>query len=279
MKLYKILFAVIASVAFLTSCGSDEYYDAYTPNDTARYSFERATLNETFTPTNIPTSYSVTVLRAGTAGAVSIPVTAVFSTPAYSSEQTTLNFADGSNKATYTFTIDPAKFAIGVDNTATLSLPAGYTSVAGKSEVVVTLKANFTWVAAGSCLFTSEWVGNATPVRVQIEKAQEGTNLYRLTSLYYTLDQPNTSSADFHIQFTLDENGNAKALTPTVQAMGQEYNGAAVSIYWDPVKYARYCSFTNTGNAFTIKTIFALDGTPKYPGTETFVWDEGYPGK
>lgn len=280
MKLYKILFAMIASVALFASCGSEEYWEAYTPNDTALYSFDQSKATHTFTAANLAESVSVTLTRADASKEVKLPITSDFSSAALSAAQDYVVFAQGSHTASYVITIQKDSFPIGQSEVAKLYLPKGHTSASGKDSIWVTVSVDYTWQPAGSCLFTSEWVENEEPIRVQIEKAAEGENLYRLVNLYQTLSPEAVTEEGYHILFTLDNDHNALALAPNYQLTGEKSDNGDIGIYCNPAhpRYGALCEFTNDDNEFILKCLFTAGGTPRWKKTESFVWDQGYPG-
>lgn len=156
-------------------------------------------------------------------------------------------------------------------------------SPSGKLASSVSINIDYTWVSAGSCLMTSTWVGNSDPIRIKIQKAKEGTGLYRLVSPYWVME-PDYCDEDIapsrHLQFVIDEEDGTAISVPTFIPLG-EFNSSGAEYQWYFVttgSLAGYCSFTNEGNTYTLNTLRYTDGS-LYPtqGPEVWVWDDGYP--
>lgn len=271
---------MIASVVLLASCDSNDYWEAYTPQKNALYSFEQSTAKYTYTPSNLEASIAVTLRRAHAGEEVKVPLTAKTTSKVIALSEESVTFAKGSQTATINLDVDKEQFPIGVPQTLKLFIPQDYGTPSGNDSITVTVEVTYTWTAAGSCLFMSEWAETTEPVRVVIEKANEAKGLYRFVDLYNTLTPKAVPAKGSHILFTLDENNDAKALAPTYQLTGEKQDGKDIGIYCNPAhpSLGKYCSFSNEGNEFTLKCLFTSDGTPKWAVTESFVWDKGYPG-
>ena len=156
-------------------------------------------------------------------------------------------------------------------------------SPSGKLASSVSINIDYTWVGAGSCLMTSTWVGNSDPIRIKIQKAKEGTGLYRLVSPYWVME-PDYCDEDIapsrHLQFVIDEEDGTAISVPTFIPLG-EFNSSGAEYQWYFVttgSLAGYCSFTNEGNTYTLNTLRYTGGSLyATQGPEVWVWDDGYP--
>lgn len=280
MKFNKISLAVLLAFAGLfASCSDEGYWDKATPSATALYSFSSSSISYSYTPADeLPTTVEVIVHRGTTSGAVTLPVTATFSSDVLSGPES-VSFADGSSTAVYSIAVDTAEVDLGESFTASLSLDSAAVSVSGKQTCTLTYGYDYTWTSAGTAAFVSGLFGN-DPVEVVVEQATEATRLYRLVDPYYTISKKYAPSKGYYIQFTLDSSNNASAVSPTEQASGLVV-GSSLYLLCDAAAGGAY-SFTNDGNVFTIKGYFATYAsgtyTPKYKANEEFTWISGYPG-
>ncbi|MBP3786360.1 MAG: hypothetical protein J6I32_07060 [Bacteroidaceae bacterium] len=179
---------------------------------------------------------------------------------------------------------DPEKYTIETSNDTTWKeILEPIASPSGKLASSVSITIDYTWVSAGSCLMTSTWVGNSDPIRIKIQKAKEGTGLYRLVSPYWVME-PDYCDEEIapsrHLQFVIDEEDGTAISVPTFIPLGV-FNSSGAEYQWYFVttgSLAGYCSFTNEGNTYTLNTLRYTGGSLyATQGPEVWVWDEGYP--
>lgn len=282
MKLYKsFMFSALAAVAALaTSCSDEGYWDAYTPEG-PEYSFAQATNSYSYLPTDeIPEAYEVTIYRSNSNGEVQLPLVVNYSGSVFSTGNVAV-FADGSNEATCQISVSnpvigqTESITIAIDTTA----QAYKVSPTGNISVTLSMSLDYTWVAAGSCNYMSNFEGNSA--KLNIQKAQEyDGNLYRIVSPYYYLAPNYCPNPGYHVQFYLDENYEPLGL-PKFQNIGEAASaGGWWTLYYSAA--AEYCSFTREGTVFTINGAWATgDADMDYSlydyATEVFDWNEGCP--
>lgn len=282
MKLYKsFMFSALAAVAALaTSCSDEGYWDAYTPEGT-EYSFAQASNSYKYLPTDeIPAAYEVKVYRNNTNGQTVLPLVVDYNGSVFSTGDSVV-FADGSNEAICTIEVNnpvigqTESITVAIDTTA----QAFKVSPTGNIALTLSMSLDYTWEAAGSCLFASGWAG--TDATLEIQKAKEyAGNLYRIVSPYYVLEPDYCPNPGYHIQFYLDENNEPLDL-PKFQNIGEAASaGGWWTLYYSAA--AEYCSFTREGTVFTINGAWATgDADMGYSlydyATEVFDWNEGCP--
>lgn len=280
MKLYKsFLFTALAATAALaTGCSDEDQWDAY-PQETA-YSFAQATNNYSYVPTDsVPSSFEVKIYRSNTNGQVELPLVVDYSGSVLSTGDSVV-FADGSNEATCV--IEVGEPVIGQSETMTIAIDtaqAYVVSPTGNMALSFNFTLDYTWVAAGSCNFISNW--DEAEGKVEIQKAAEYEgNLYRLVSPYYALGTGYCKDPGYHLQFELDENYEPLSL-PKLQNSGEASSkGGYWQLYYNPAQ--EFCAFLREGTLFTIYGGWAAGvgetfGLYAY-AEEKFDWNDGYPG-
>lgn len=154
-------------------------------------------------------------------------------------------------------------------------------SPSGKLASSVSIIIDYTWVSAGSCLMTTSLVEDSDPIRIQIQKAKEGTGLYRLVSPYWVM-LPGLCKKEIaptrHLQFVIDEEDGTAISVPTFIPLGIfDDSGDEDQLYFVTTGNLKdYCSFTNEGNTYTLNTLYYTGGN-LYTTQEVWVWDDGYP--
>jgi hypothetical protein len=281
MKLYKsfLFTALVAGATLATSCSDEGYWDAYTPaNGAVEYSFAQSANSYSYLPTDsIPSSYELKVYRSNTNGEKALPILIDYAGGALSATDTVV-FANGSNEAVCTISVSEP--VIGATETMTLMIDTlAQVSPSGNATLTFTFALDYTWVAAGSCKFISNFEGNEA--KLNIEKAQEyDGNLYRIMSPYYYLAPNYCPNPGYHVQFELDENFEPLGL-PKFQNIGEKASaGGWWTLYYSAT--AEYCSFTREGTVFTINGAWATgDADMGYSlssyATEIFDWNDGCP--
>lgn len=275
-----IFMAMLAVTSMFASCSEGQYWDEYT-EEGATYSFNSASSSLSYKPSDtVPSEVTVTVVRKDAGAAETLPVTVETSSDVLSAPAE-VSFEAG--KASAEYVISVGEIATGTTHTATISFDKELVSVSGNSSYTLTMKKDYTWEAAGSCIMNSGWAG--VQAKVNIEKAKEytGGHLYHLVSPYYVLEPSYCPEPGYHIQFYLDESYEPAGL-PRIQNIGEE---ASAGGYWNLFWFADGSygsSFTREGDVFTILGLWAtgpVDGsyTPAYYATEAFKWTEGCPVK
>lgn len=282
MKLYKsFLFTALAVTAALaTGCSDEAQWDAF-PQESA-YSFAQASNNYSYVPTDeIPSSFEVKVYRSNTNGQVVLPLVVDYSGNVLSTGDSVV-FENGNNEATCVIEVENP--VVGQTETMTIAIDttaqAYVTSPTGNMSLSFNFTLDYTWVAAGSCLFTSGWAG--TEATLEIQKASEyAGNLYRIMSPYYVLEPDYCPNPGYHLQFELDENYEPLTM-PKFQNIGEESNGGGYwTFYYNAA--AEYCAFLREGTVFYLYGAWAYgDASLGYNlydyAAEKFDWNDGYPG-
>lgn len=178
-KLSKMIFALVGiSILFLTSCMENEIVREPSP---AENSYGVYFLNENSIDVTVPseaTSYTYTLARSKTSGAITVPITsasgAVFTCP------TTVAFADGEETAEITVTFNDLP---STPQTVDLTIDPTYAALyaPGHNQFVGTIKA-INWIVLGTGQFYDSFV-MASVNNVQVKRA-EGTNTYRIMNPY-----------------------------------------------------------------------------------------------
>lgn len=235
------------------------------------------------------TEFSVTLHRVASASAASYNVKVVnvdklASGDAFCNVPSSVSFAAGASTAKVSIALAEGcqlQTAYNLSLALDTEVDNPYTSGVSESSVVVSI--DYTWVSAGSVMFNSDWAG--TSARISLERAKEEPTLYRLVSPFFVLEEEYCDLGEgYHLQFYLDEDYNAASF-PKVQSIGEtSSNGGEWNFYFTTEgSYASYCSFTNSNNVYSIEGIWAygdaeMGYSPSRTASESFVWDDGYPG-
>lgn len=160
-----------------------------------------------------------------------------------------------------------------------VSIPEDCAFSYAPSSVTLAVAADYTWVAMGSVTMSSEWEG-VEGVAVPIEQAKEftaedGSLLFRLNSPYYLIAREYCTEPGLHLLFYLNADYSAKGLTMTwneVENTGYNW------IYWTEQYIGTHEFFESDGNEYVLTCLWT-DGDGLYgPATESWVWDNGFPG-
>lgn len=275
-----IFMAMLAVTSMFASCSEGQYWDEYT-EEGATYSFNSVSSSLSYKPADtVPSEVTVTVIRKDAGAAETLPVTVEISGTALSAPAE-VSFEAG--KASAEYVISVGEIATGTTHTAKISFDKELVSVSGNSSYTLTMKKDYTWEAAGSCIMASDWA--QTKAEVDIEKAKEytGGHLYRLVSPYYVLEPNYCPKPGYHVQFYLDESYEPAGL-PRLQDIGEASSkgGNYHLFYFADGSYG--CAFTREGDVFTINAVWAYGPVDGSYGlytyaTEMFKWTEGCPVK
>lgn len=292
MKLYKsfVCMAWVAVAALFAGCSEDGYWDAAPAPDGVKYSFDKSSTDVSFMATEAVNEVRVTITRSSSTGATTLPVTAEFSDSAVLSGGTEVSFADGSSTADYVITL--GDLTVGKGYTVKLSIAGDVLSEAGIHTTMVTIKKNYSWVAAGSAQFYCGWSGTigdggliGDGVTVAIQHAEGSNGLYRLMSPYYYSQKAAGADAKLelghHLQFEVNpSDGTLMGFPANVQSIGESdsTNGNFYFIY--STKYGN--KFSNSGNFYVINCLIGSDEfsgsvSPGWYETIAFIWNKDYP--
>lgn len=274
-----IFMAMLAITAMFASCSEGEYWDGYT-EEGAKYSFNSSSSSYNYKPADTAVSeVTITVVRKEAGAAETLPLTVETSSDVLSAPAE-VTFEAGQASAAYTIAV--GEIPTGTTHTATVSFDSELASVSGISSYTLTIKRDYTWEAAGSCIMTSYWAGVRDEISIEKAKEYTGGYLYRLVSPYYVLEPNYCPKPGYHVQFYLDENYEPAGL-PRIQDIGEasSYGGNYNLFYFADGSYN--CAFTREGNVFTINAVWAYGPVDGSYGlydyaTEIFEWTDGYPG-
>ncbi|MGN0235688.1 MAG: hypothetical protein ACI4BD_05195 [Paludibacteraceae bacterium] len=169
---------------------------------------------------------------------------------------------------------------LGFGESASLSvaIPEGCAFSYAPSSVTLAVSADYTWLPMGSVTLSSEWEGVEGVVPIEQAKeftAEDGSLLFRLNSPYYYIAPEWCTVPGLHLFFYLNADYSAKDLTTTwneVENTGYNW------IYWTEKYIGTYELFASEGNEYALTCLWT-DGESLYgPVTESWVWDNGYPG-
>lgn len=264
--------ALLAVAATFTACSEDGYWDAAPAGDSATYSFLQKKMSYSLQSTDVLTEVQVPIIRSNAAGEQTIDVQATFNSPALSSEQTSVTFANGSNKGV--FTVNVGELEIGVNYAAKLVFSGSIMSADGDSAITVSIKKDYSWVKKGVVLMSSEWEGvNDVPVVLEEAlgyKDDAGNHYMRLLSPYYFIAPDYCSKEGLHAYFYLDKDYNAsiELLLPFgVQVLEDDDVAWYIS-----ENYLQYLDFANDNNTYYVQTVWLYGGSLKGPCVESWVW-------
>ena len=269
------LFAVLA----MASCNTDLEGPIYTPtveNISMAQETQSYTTNET--QIDIPVHF----LRANKKGEYTVHYTLESTKPGVFSDTNNgaVTFADGEADKTVVFHASNLEAGVKYQATVTLSdadveQADTITNSANFSTTIVVMR-EYLWEDAGTAKFTDfthaedEELG-ATVEGVKVEHAiTNDVNLYRLVAPYNALYGVISKA---NIQFYLDADGNAQTLGPA--GIYDIFKETGYAMYWDPVKYASNCVFSNNGNKFHVEFLLAQPSTGKLylGGLFEFEWN------
>lgn len=172
-----------------------------------------------------------------------------------------------------------ALLGFGQSASLSIAIPQDCAFSYAPSSVSLNVAADYTWIAMGTVTMSSEWEGTMGVVPIEQAKeftAEDGSMLFRLNSPYYILAPDYCTEPGLHLMFYLNADYSAKGLTAVLNKVENTgYNW----IYWSEQYIGTYEFFTSEGNEYALTCIWT-DGEDLYgPVTESWVWDNGYPGK
>lgn len=274
-KIFKYFMMVVVAIAGLSlaSCSDDD--DNYTVGEASdgAYLYSDFT-SKTFLPDDTQT-FSINVGRTNTTGEQSFELKCdndKFIVPS------TVTFKAGESTVAVpvTFNMD-----LGDTETAQFTIPTDKSTTYGDDTISVTISRDYTWVKIGTADFTDGIFTDASAT-VDVQKAKEGTNLYKFVSPMRTLYKQNgetTLPGGVDLIFTMDEEGNI-TMEPgiyDVESGTSLIENGAYQLYYETEHYGDYCYFDNKDGFITFSTLLLSGGKLMGPLTWTFDWNKGYP--
>ena len=221
-KIFKYSLMLLTAGLVLSSCGDTyEYTPAQAPAGAQVYfSNEMA---ETIELSKSQSSFKVTVLRANTAGELSVPVTATMPDGSIFKVPATVTFADGASSADLVITYNPDELNYGDYTDITLQIgdeanttPYGVSAYSFKAGATA-------WVPMGTGqyrddLFTSWYAIDNLVYEVEIEKNVVEEGLYRVVNPYgatYPYNDPGDWDASQNYYMVIDASDPDYVWIPT----------------------------------------------------------------
>lgn len=284
MKIYMIALAMVAG-GLLSSCDTDNESTIYTPQN-VNVSFETEEPAEVLTA-NASDTIAVRIVRSDTRSAYTAHYTMESADNGIFTENGggTVTFEPG--EGVKVIDVIASNMKPGNSYSATLTLSDADLAVADtitnnmKASTTLTVRRDYTWVAAGSGTFDDETFIGATAT-VKVEHAQD-TKLYRLVNPYQAI-AATAAGADLgkvqaaNLQFTMEDDGTVSMDDGTYEIVPGSTQSAS-KMYWAPTKYPDYCNVTNDKGVITWNFL-VLNGSDLYTGGNfIFTWTDGYPIK
>ena len=276
MKTLNKVLLILASALFLFTACEEKIVDRepspLQEGGIQAYFYEGTKTSLSFLPDNDPV-FKIKVGRNNTGEAATLTYTIVDEDDIFEIPSS-VTFAAG--EALAEIEIDFSAMSLGMTAKLTLELNENDAYIYGLSAVTVTVLRDYKWLPAGIVEMTSQWAEATADVEVQ---HAEGTNIYRLVSPYYILEE-DYADEGYHLLFELDEDYNALKFYER-QSIGEESSaGTPIEIFYGPLGD----SFTNNKNIFTLSTAFiyinAAGNLSGWTGiSEVFIWKEGYEGE
>ena len=288
MKTNKIILAGLMAVGmFFAACNENApVYEPAQPetNEIQAYIYNTTVTSYQFTELN--SAFPVVIGRNVTDVAANLTILTNDTVGAFEMDSV-VSFAAGQEVDTLWIT---CKLGYGESYALTIDVPEEYATAYGQPTVTVNVLVDFTWLPSGVVVYQSGFWGGAQ-AKLPIEQAKEYTDangnlLYRLNSPYYYVTQgAKCTKPGLHVQFLLDKDYNAVDMFDygffPVQDNGPFFTDGTAPInymYWDPINYGQYCTFTNEANVYVLNIIFS-DGSGLTLGAEAWMWAEGFPGE
>ncbi len=305
MKCYKSFLLLLLLSVGLTACSDDGYWTEYKPGINNEYGTEISLMQDEISVV-VPadqTVFPVQLRRSNADARLEIPVDIYYYSETFDPEDIDSSrvfvivddealtvdeqiifeegYADGYLKINLSDDME-----IGSEYNVEINIPKTLVSASNlplndddvKCIVCeVCIVKDYTWEAAGSCLWTSDLL-EATG-RVEIQKAKEANGLYRAMSPWAALD-PEEVSGSYPFEFYLDEDFNASTIPHVWNDFGLTYSNSYgnLALLYHPAYGA---NFYNEGPEFHIEGAYGLTEGYIYDvgAHESFVWDDGYPGE
>ncbi len=274
-KIFKYFMMVVVAIAGLSfaSCSDDD--DNYTVGEASDGAYLYSEFaSKTFLPDDNQT-FTINLGRTNASGEQTFELKCdndKFNAPS------TVTFKAGESTVAIPVTFD---IDLGSTETAQFTIPTDQASVYGDDTISVSVTRDYTWEKIGTADFTDDiFTGNQATVDVQ--KAKEGTNLYKFVTPMRTLYKQNgetTLPGGVDLIFTMDEEGNItmdQGIYDVEDGTSLIENGA-YQFYYETTRYGDYCFFDNNNGMITFSTFLLAGGKLYGPYTWTFDWNVGYP--
>ena len=187
---------VLAAVAF-TSCSDEGYWEKADTQSVPTYSFAQSSQTYSLSAADALPQVVVEVYRNNDEGNVTVPVSVTLSDATVMSVDTAaVTFEAGKSVADFVITINESVMKIGVNYTAELAFVADSVnffeenhSISGNKSFKLTFSKAYSWVAAGTALYTEDMVSTFFGVEnltyeVAVEQAAENAGVIRLVNPY-----------------------------------------------------------------------------------------------
>lgn len=274
-KIFKYFMMVVVAIAGLSlaSCSDDD--DNYTVGEASDGAYLYSDFaSKTFLPADNQT-FVINVGRTNTSGEQSFELKCdndKFTVPA------SVNFKAGESTVAVpvTFNID-----LGSTETAQFTIPTDQSTAYGDDTISVSITRDYTWEKIGTADFTDDIFTGASAT-VDVEKAKEGTNLYKFVTPMRTLYKQNGETdlpGGVDMIFTMGEDGNITMdqAIYDVESGTSLIEDGAYQFYYACEQYPDMCFFSNDNGLITFSTLLSSGGKLYGPYTWTFDWNKGYP--
>lgn len=221
MKLNKYILGLLIAPAFALA-GCSDYEDTEIASPQADENAIGANFSAASTPVVMhpdKTSFTLTLNRVNTKGAVSVPVTVascdeVSTGVKFCDQPTAFSFADGEATAQITLNVNAAcLFQKTYEMALTIGEKKDHLYAPGTTSTIVSFTKDYTWQTLGQPVILEDgngWVGSGAGILAPVEWASDykndnGNMLFRIKALYAYAGKGSDATTG-HLQFFLDEN-------------------------------------------------------------------------
>ncbi len=274
-KIFKYFMMVVVAIAGLSfaSCSDDD--DNYTVGEASDGAYLYSEFaSKTFLPDDNQT-FTINLGRTNASGEQTFELKCdndKFNAPS------TVTFKAGESTVAIPVTFD---MDLGSTETAQFTIPTAESSVYGDDTISVSITRDYTWEKIGTADFT-DGIFTDAQATVDVQKAKEGTNLYKFVTPMRTLYKQNgetTLPGGVDLIFTMDEEGNItmdQGIYDVEDGTSLIENGA-YQFYYACERYPDMCFFDNDNGMITFSSLLLSGGSLYGPYTWTFNWNVGYP--
>lgn len=274
-KIFKYFMMVVVAIAGLSfaSCSDDD--DNYTVGEASDGAYLYSEFaSKTFLPDDNQT-FTINLGRTNASGEQTFELKCdndKFNAPS------TVTFKAGESTVAIPVTFD---MDLGSTETAQFTIPTAESSVYGDDTISVSITRDYTWEKIGTADFT-DGIFTDAQATVDVQKAKEGTNLYKFVTPMRTLYKQNgetTLPGGVDLVFTMDEEGNItmdQGIYDVEDGTSLIENGA-YQFYYVCERYPDMCFFDNDNGMITFSSLLLSGGSLYGPYTWTFNWNVGYP--
>ena len=184
MKTFKIFAIIAIASAVFVSCSKDGYWEEGNPSaDGIKYTFDKKTLDFTFTPYDSVSQVLVNVARNSAEGAFELPIVTTTNDANISFPDTVVRFADGQLISTFAVNL---KEDIAIGESTSLTLEFDSTAYANSSSVFQTsvkIGKEYTYTTLGTAQFTDFFMFSDI-YEAELQQSDQNPNVYRLVDPY-----------------------------------------------------------------------------------------------